>query len=134
MCISAGLRLLCVIINDDVWSCRGLYGTHEHRDRNTDREEEEEEEEVKGDRDMDGDGREVSVYAIIIKSTVKALVDLCNVLDEQYSNRDEMVRMLRTQGHVTLSLLLQASPLAKKYFMEVQYFSESNNEKVRTYD
>ena len=64
----------------------------------------------------------------------KALVDLCNVLDEQYSNRDEMVRMLRTQGQVTLSLLLQASPLAKKYFMEVQYFSESNNEKVRTYD
>ena len=124
MFIGAGLRLLCVIINDDVWRCRGLYGTHERRDRNTDREEEEKEEEIKG----------VSVDAIIIKSTVKALVDLCNVLDEQYSNRDEMVRMLRTQGHVTLSLLLQASPLAKKYFMEVQYFSESNNEKVRTYD
>ena len=122
MCISAGLRLLCIIITDDVWLRRELYGAHEHEEKN--KEMKEEEEGVKGDTGGDRD-------AHIIKSTVKSLVGLCNVLDEQYSNRDEMVRMLRTQGQVTLSLLLQASPLAKKHFMASRHFSEDSEEKVR---
>ena len=131
VCISACLRLLCVLIADEIWWPHAPHKDRESKSENTSEDERGRDRQHGEELEKNSDKGDNACHNVITNATVEAIVDLCNVLDGQYSNRDEIVRTLRSQGQVTLSLLLQVSPSARSFFMKSKECSESD-EKVNT--